>query len=168
MDWHLETRRLVSNISPHHDTFADRVKSGDVIAVLLGCTNPLVLRPVSQSSAYQVVGECFTYGLGDSNALLGPLPSPWMVHASYTSRGRDAYTFFNKETGESTKEDPRLVDLRSSTPWERIERTPDGDDPIHYDFFSDKVTGEVINYDPRLEPHALNERGVSLSTFALV
>lgn len=41
----------------------------------------------------------------------------------------------------------------------------DGDDPTNYDFFRNKETGELINYDPRLEPEKLEKRGVKLEWF---
>jgi len=44
----------------------------------------------------------------------------------------------------------------------------DGDDPINYDFFQHKDKGEVINYDPRLEPEMLEKRGLKPEWFALV
>jgi len=44
----------------------------------------------------------------------------------------------------------------------------DGDDPINYDLFRHKDTGEEINYDPRLEPEKLEKRGVKLDWFSLV
>lgn len=52
--------------------------------------------------------------------------------------------------------------------WERIERTLDGDDPTLYDFFRNKETQEVVNYDPRLEPEVLKHQGVHLTWLELV
>jgi len=51
--------------------------------------------------------------------------------------------------------------------YERTIKLLDGDDPINYDFFRHKGTGEVINYDPRLEPEKLKKRGVKLEWFPL-
>ena len=72
--------------------------------------------------------------------------------------------FFNSETGETTAEDPRLGRLAK---WDRIERVVDWDDSMQYDFFKHKETGEVINYDPRLEPEALEAKGMQLTWFSL-
>jgi len=42
------------------------------------------------------------------------------------------------------------------------------DPPSDYNFFRNKDTGELINYDPRLEPENLEKRGVKLERFSLV
>jgi hypothetical protein len=83
---------------------------------------------------------------------------------------RILYHFFNAETGEHTTEDPRL---EPHPEWERIDledlgRDLTGDDPEFCDFFRNKSTGELINYDPRLLPEALKARGVQLRNFTLV
>lgn len=62
-------------------------------------------------------------------------------------------------------EDPRLSPLAG---WERVERELDRDDPTIYDFFWNKDAGKVVNYDPRLEPGALEARGVKLEWVDLV
>jgi hypothetical protein len=88
-----------------------------------------------------------------------------VVLASYP---RPDYRFYNSDAETTTLEDPRLGPLPPC--WERTEigRALDGDDPLHCDFFRNTGTGEVINYDPRLEPDALRERGVKLERFELV
>jgi len=106
------------------------------------------------------------YGLHDGIRLLGPLPRPWRVRGGPTKTDRPTFRFFNAETDESTTEDPRLGPLAAC--WKRIERDLRGDDPIHCDFFRNTQTGEIINYDPRLEPEMLESRGVELTTFSLV
>lgn len=125
----------------------------------------MVLRPTTTDS-YQIVGESYVYGLHDGIKFLGPLPNPWKVKGFYTADGRDNFSFVNEESGEETKEDPRLGPLSSQ--WMRIEQGIDTDDPIHYDFFRHRETGEVTNCDPRWEPEALKDRGIDLTTFSLV
>lgn len=131
---------------------------------MLGCSNPLVLRPV-ESSSYELIGESYVHGLGDGIRLLGNLPRPWKVMTELGPGSRFIFQFHNPDTGETTSEDPRLV---PSARWERIEKSIDGDDPEHYDFFKHKKTGEIINYDPRLEPEELEARGVELTWISLV
>lgn len=138
-------------------------RPGDVVAIFLGCSTPLVLRP--QQGKYSVVGESFVYGLGDAVKLLGPLPEPWRVIEKRIIRCRWLHYFFHPRTGETTREDPRLEPLHN---WSRVDREPDGDDPIHFDFFEHQETGIVVNYDPRLEPEMLEKRGVRLERFVLV
>lgn len=138
-------------------------RPGDVVAIFLGCSNPLVLR--LEQGRYSIVGESFVYGLDDAAKLLGPLPEPWQVIYKRLSRSRFLHYFFHPRTGETTCEDPRLEPLQK---WLRTDREPDGDDPIHFDFFENRETGIVVNYDPRLEPEALEKRGVQLENFVLV
>jgi len=134
------------------------------VAILLGCSIPLILRP-APGQLYQVVGECFVYGLNDANRLLGPLSSPWTVNSVQGEGGRSVFRFYNTVTEESTAEDPRLEPL---TDWTRVDKEVDGDDPIHCDFFKHRTTNECVNYDPRLEPELLRERGVALTEFSLI
>jgi hypothetical protein len=144
---------------------------GDIISIFLGCDMPLVLRPQADGT-FVLVGNAFVYGLHDAAALLGSLPTPWRVqtfhHADQTSR--TVYKFFNPETGELTKEDPRL---EPHALWERVQledfsRAFTGDDPQVCDFFRNKISGEILDSDPRLLPDALTQRGVKLETFTLV
>jgi hypothetical protein len=147
------------------------VLSGDIICVFLGCSRPLVLRPLAKDQ-YQLVGSAFIYGLHDAIPLLGPLPREWRVQCGpYSEHSqRTLYRFFNSDTGELTADDPRL---EPHPDWERVEvedlgRVLTGDDPEVCDFFRNKTTEELINYDPRLLPEALEARGVPLRTFSLV
>ena len=87
--------------------------------------------------------------------------------AAWAAGDRRILRFLNTETQEVSAEDPRLCgdDLDG---WERTTKLLDGDYPINYDFFRHKDTGEVINYDLRLEPEKLEKRGVKLEWFSLV
>ncbi|KAH8777850.1 heterokaryon incompatibility protein [Diaporthe sp. PMI_573] len=138
-------------------------RPGDAVAIFLGCSNPLVLRP--EQGRYSIVGESFVYGLEDATKLLGPLPEPWRVIAKMALSSRELHYFFSPRTGETTREDPRLETLHK---WSRVDREPDGDDPIDCDFFEHQDTSVVVNYDPRLEPEMLEKRGVQLERFILV
>jgi len=138
--------------------------SGDIICVFLGCDHPVLLREVS-AGHFKVIGNCFVYGLSDSNAFLGPLPEPWKVEIHGYSLSRYSQRFFNPEANIITNEDPRLGELGD---WERIERELDDDDPETCAYFRHKGTGEIMNSDPRLLPDALKGRGVKLETFALI
>ncbi|KAK4540099.1 hypothetical protein LTR36_009764 [Oleoguttula mirabilis] len=141
-------------------------QAGDVIAIFLGCSTPLVLRPSDRGSDhFSVVGECFIHGLHDATVLLGPLPQPWVGIAAWVEGDRRCLRFLNAETQEVTREDPRL---EPQDDWERVEHLVDGDAPTLYDYFRQKKTEELINYDPRLEPEKLEARGVQLDWFCLV
>ncbi len=180
MAWHMKTPSLVSEpnspksslevgLTGCNDFGVSSLKCkliqapGDVIAVFLGCPNPMILRPI-QDGRFQIVSECFMHGLNDAICFLGPLPPPWKAIGTM-GKNRVVSQFFNPESGEITFEDPRLKPVEE---WERFERELDGDDPTDYAFFRHKVTGEVINYDPRLEPEELELRGVPLRKFILI
>ena len=124
----------------------------------------MVLRP--KSGSYEFLGHCFVPGLEAAIGMLGPLPRPWKpIGVSYGPGGRETLRFLNQETGEKLAEDPRLS---PSSEWQRIERDFDGDDPENFDFFEHKRDGDVINYDPRLDPEALKALGVDLEWFTLI
>ncbi|KAF5660675.1 heterokaryon incompatibility protein [Fusarium heterosporum] len=136
---------------------------GDSISLLLGTYAPVVLRPTT-AGTFQVVGECYVYGLSDGVCFLGPLPKNWKVIIRGDALGRPFQLFTNIVTGQETMEDPRM----SLPPnWEPAlyERLPD--DPALFHKFRNIETGEVINHDPRLMPETLKARGVSLQVFTL-
>lgn len=150
-------------------------REGDIIAILLGCLNPVILRPVRQNneplssgSNFEYVGECFVHGLQDSTWLLGSLPHPWKSCTVRCPGLRLCLGFKNTETGVETLEDPRLEAMDA---WERL--CPEEGEieqyfPFDYCVFRNKETGEVVTYDPRLEPAELEARGVELSWFSLI
>lgn len=150
-------------------------REGDIIAILLGCLNPVILRPVRQNndplssgSTFEYVGECFVHGLQDSTCLLGPLPHPWKSCIVRCPGVRMCLGFKNTETGVETLEDPRLEAMDA---WERLcpeEGEIEQHFPFDYCVFRNKETGQVITYDPRLEPVELEARGVELSWFSLI
>jgi hypothetical protein len=144
---------------------------GDIICVIPGCNSPVVLHPLNDGN-FRLVGESFVYGLNDGQTLLGPLQYPWRVqildHPDQDFRIEHRY--YNKETRKTTISDPRLEDHPE---WERIPlgelgRTLTGDDPIILEFFKNKITGEIMDSDPRLLPEALQARGVELQWFTII
>lgn len=126
---------------------------------------PNVLR--SQPGGYfKIVGECYMHGVCDATAFLGPLPKPWIVQIPAGRSGLfDEYCFKNTETGQVTREDPRMGPL--PTRWERLEVGRTSDDPEFCERFRNTVTGEVLNSDPRLHPEVLKAR-VGLTEYILV
>jgi hypothetical protein len=85
-------------------------EAGDIIAVLLGCANPVVLRTVA-GGHFRYIGYAHVRGLDNANGLLGPLPHPWTVGQVIANADRTLYDFVNTETGAVTVHDPRLGDL---------------------------------------------------------
>ncbi|CCC09331.1 hypothetical protein SMACR_05254 [Sordaria macrospora] len=152
------------------------IQPGDIICVLLGLCTPAVLRPRPQSSSsrhaeeFLYVGPIYVYGLHDVIGILGPLPKPWRVQVLQNESGFwGTYRFFNPDANELSDEDPRLPSLELEGIWERldgIKRT--ADDPVVFQRFRNKLTGETISHDPRMEPDALRARGVDVRAFNLV
>jgi hypothetical protein len=146
-------------------------QKGDVVCVVLGCDQPLVLRPLP-NGLYLLVGTCFVSDLQDYQGLLGPLPSPWRVQVFDDSfyEFRRTYKFFNPDTKQTTWNDPRLPKLGEwdHVPLEDLGRGLTGDDPEICEFFRHKTTGQVVNSDPRLAPEELAKRGLVLETLAIV
>ncbi|KAI8945012.1 heterokaryon incompatibility protein-domain-containing protein [Xylaria longipes] len=138
---------------------------GDMTAVILGCSTPMILRPVNSNTGFQVIGACYIHGLMDAEALLGQLPEPWRFQAAQDASGVKIPSYLNSSTGEVTEQDARLEE---TSEWEQVpfNRTPD--DPFICTRFRNRNSGQRIHWDPRLCVAALKERGVDLRTFKLV
>lgn len=167
------------------------LQAGDHLFVLLGCSAPLVLRPVASTIPattisttlepvpinnvqYHVVGKTWVHGLMYGEALLGSLPPNIALQMRRVDTGREYWTihFQNTDTSEISQEDPRLGPLPEG--WEALqgssgsdhERTED--DPYFFTRFRDTRSGEIINADPRLLAEELRKKGVNLMDVQLV
>ncbi|CCT64715.1 related to heterokaryon incompatibility protein [Fusarium fujikuroi] len=145
-------------------------KPGDVICVVLGCDFPVLLRPCKDNT-WKFLSDCYVWDLETAQGLIGPLPPPWQQQLFYDPiiEHRSFTRYYNHNTGELTAEDPRLEPLVG---WQRVSleelgRDLTGDDPEVYEFFRNMEDGRIVNSDPRLEPEALECRGVNLETFVL-
>ena len=125
----------------------------------------MVLRQ-SSSGSFEVVEECYVHGLADVVGLLGPLPHRWKTIIKADALGRPIQCFINLSNGEETLDDPRLEPLLSN--WERVTYERGADDTTMFERFRNLETGEIVNYDPRLSPKALEARAVKLQSFRLV
>jgi hypothetical protein len=138
---------------------------GDLITALLGCNTPIVLREMSDNQ-FQVIGSCYIHGLMEGESLLGQLPEPWKAQIHVDSNEIRKPYYVNTITGESTDESRWLGPLSSE--WERVPAVRAPEDPILFTRFRNKDTGELVNWDPRLLPEALEARGVKLRKFELI
>lgn len=86
---------------------------GDVVYAVLSCASLIVLRPVEGSAGrFQVIGECFLYGMNNGEALLGSLPAHFQVECHfYPEAGEWCNAYRNVKTDEVSLEDPRLSAL---------------------------------------------------------
>lgn len=142
--------------------------TGDIVCTVLECRLPLLLRKSGNGNGnrqFEVVGRCWMYGIMDGESVLGPFLPHWNVRLLLNHvSGLPGY--WNSDTGAGTFEDPRLGPLTEY--WESIEQDRTPDDPILFAPHRNKVTGEVINSDPRLLLEALLTRGVKLQEFQLI
>jgi hypothetical protein len=125
-----------------------------------------VLRPVPDlEGRYQVVGECYVYGLMFGVALLGPPLNPWQT--------RFAIDNLLPRT-EWFHEDTRLGPLPSGWRYlygksgaSREELSEDEKNgPARY--FENAEIEVIQEWDPRMLPEALRSRGVNIRDFVLI
>jgi hypothetical protein len=64
----LEQRALITTRTGYLGLAPIAVRQGDVVAIMLGCKCPMVLRPYSDN-LYHVIGECYIHGLMDGEIL---------------------------------------------------------------------------------------------------
>jgi hypothetical protein len=148
------TKEIVPGLAPLG------TKPGDQTTVLLGCNDPIILRPTKDGS-YKVVGQTYDDGFMDGQALLGPLPDSFKA-VWRGNQGSYAWGHLNQETGRFKAEDPRLGPLPFG--W-RVNRDKNGE--FRHRFINDE-TGEKSKRDPRLTSKELRKRGVPLQIFGLV
>ena len=135
---------------------------GDEIAVILGCDLPMVLRPTAQG--FLVVGECYLHGYMQAEPLLGPLPHPWQRVNRYSEELEGSFEcFFDKETDQYQLDNPRLSPLPNG--W----RVKSHAEEAWWNRYVNENTGEDAGeFDPRLTPESLKQRGVNLQEFRLI
>jgi hypothetical protein len=64
-------RRLITTNKGHIGMAPCRVRKGDRICVLFGCSIPMILRQRGDGSSYEVIGECYLHGFMNGEALEG-------------------------------------------------------------------------------------------------
>ena len=140
----------------------EETSTGDEIVVILGCDAPILLRPTAQG--YLVVGECYLHGYMQAESLLGPLPHPWQCVRRYSEEfERDYQCLFNAENNQYQLDDPRLGPLPNG--W----RVKSHAEEASWNWYVNENTGEDSgDFDPRLTPEALKQRGVNVEEFRLI
>ena len=127
----------------------------------------MILRKTGEEY-FEVVGECYLYGIMDGESILGPLPTSWQVQPHSGIEGSVfEMRFKNMNTDvDFQEEDPRLGSLPED--WERVSHDRTTDEPVVVAIFRNKSTGDIMNSDPRMLPDALKARGVNLEKFKLI
>lgn len=130
-----------------------------MVCALLGSSNLLVLRPLSDN-LWQVVGLCYVERFMSGEAFYGPLPEDLRVVRQSTRTGVFPM-FLDQKSDKMTPRDPR-----GPLPpgWEFHEDC--GQDS--FEIYHNIETSEVTGFDPRLTYKQLLNRGVPMRTFKLV
>lgn len=135
-------------------------RTGDHVCILLGCCEPLILRPTSGTKDhYQLGGSCFVPGLQFNESLLGPLPLGW--RCNFVWRGGYIAVEFYGPNDQKTELDPRGGPLPSG--WEVNDCAED-----RLMKFGNVETGESSYKDPRLSSENLKTLGIELEEITLV
>ena len=84
------------------------VAPGDQVYTVLGCTTPLLFRPL-MDGRFRLIGDCYCHGLMHSEAILGPIP----LDARLLTTLDDGYyrSWFVSADGEIHEKDPRMSSL---------------------------------------------------------
>jgi hypothetical protein len=136
-------------------------RKGDIVAVILGSSNPMILRPQERRGYYSVIGPCYHPEFAHREALLRNDFHGWMWRFDRTK----PFMAFSKEGEPLRRSDPRL-------------------DHVPLDFSEGLVekliTEEEIPcwgvpgrekfslYDPRMSEEQLEKRGVPIQRFKLM
>ncbi|KAF5651537.1 heterokaryon incompatibility het-6 [Fusarium sp. NRRL 52700] len=131
-------------------------RSGDIIAVLLGSTNSIALRPQSEGG-YLVVGACYHPGFSNGQALLGDDFDGWepMWDTQYWINA------FHKQGYPIRRTDPRLDNIPFDDGYVEV-------------LVADGIPGwtqggsPLDEYDPRMSEAALKKRGIPVQKLRLL
>jgi hypothetical protein len=154
-------------------------RCGDRVAVLLGCNNPLILRPtiVEGLNRFLLIGESYVHELMCNQAFLGPIPEGWSICPLVNSKGlniRYAYIEADATSQERrTQQDPRAPlppdwRYRYGSMEQPQEIESDNEEEMTKVWFENVVTWEKTYFDPRLTPEELRRRGVEVQELVLV
>ncbi|PMD29250.1 hypothetical protein L207DRAFT_642561 [Hyaloscypha variabilis F] len=164
IEWYAK-ERCVCKTSKGRAVLAPKTtRPGDVVTVLLGCPNLMVLRS-TQDGPFKVVGEAYCDELSYGEVLMGPVPEPFKIVLRWDENDQ-CYdrAFLNLETGSFQLEDPRLSQFPLPLGWRKERHRREE----RYQWFVNDITGEGARGDPRLTTEALRERGVDIHTLNLV
>jgi hypothetical protein len=152
-------RTLLTTDNSHIALGPSQARPGDYIVVILGCSNPMVLRSTIPGY-YEVIGDCNLHGFRDFQGLLGPLPDGWYVEDNPQQAEVDI-RFVDSKTGQKSREDPRLPGI---PPGYKVVIKNDGVRWFHH-----SETGKWYSEDPRLwDVEFLRARGVDIKDIVLV
>lgn len=121
--WYCQRRAFITTEAGYIGLAPTATRPGDIVAALLGCASPLVLRPAdTHPCVYQVVGECYLNSFMSGEAFLGPLPKNYKSVLKFNEE-RTHYkpAFRDILSCQITFEDPRYKLLLGRVYQERVE-----------------------------------------------
>ncbi|KAM0365762.1 hypothetical protein ACHAO7_008162 [Fusarium culmorum] len=137
-------------------------REGDMVAVILGLEQPLVLRPGTRPNSYSVIGTCYHPGLANGSALLGNDLGGW-------ERLWDRRSFqaaFYKEGFPVRYTDPRLDGIPLEDGFHERSRVVQGcSTPV---WVRGDNEYEYQANDPRMSEEVLKKRGVPVKRLKLI
>ncbi|KAF4633144.1 hypothetical protein G7Y89_g4978 [Cudoniella acicularis] len=134
--WCCTRRSLISTSNGLLGLAPKATQVGDIVCVLLGCTNPLVMRRTTENSnRYEVVGECYVDSIMRGEAFLGPLPEGITQVTKFDEQlGYDRQAFLNHHTSKIQFVDPRYDSYLGGGLGERLKSEDcDGDEDQNRD-----------------------------------
>jgi hypothetical protein len=137
---------------------------GDVVTVLLGCPNPMILRSTGEGN-FKVVGEAYYDQIAMGEALMGPIHDPFKSVFRWNAPEQGYLpSFLNTENNSYQWVDPRLSEVPLPVGWRKKKHKMEE----WIQLFMNDITGEETNFDPRLTAESLRERGVDIQTLNLI
>ncbi|KAM0321621.1 hypothetical protein ACHAPQ_009336 [Fusarium lateritium] len=139
----------------------DESRKGDKVAVILGSSNPMILRPEERPGYYSVIGPCYHPEFAHREALLGNDFHGWAWRSDRTK----PFIAFSKEGEPLRRTDPRL----DNVPLDFIEGLEEQlitEDEIPC--WGVPGQGKFSLYDPRMSEEQLKKRGVPIQRLKLV
>lgn len=105
----VQNRAFISTYEGYIGLAPKHARKGDVVYAILSCRSLIVLRPVEGfETRFQVVGECFLYGLNHGEAVLGNLPEHIRKEYRFHYEGGFWYDGYCKvHNNEILAKDPR-------------------------------------------------------------
>ncbi|KAF5610727.1 heterokaryon incompatibility het-6 [Fusarium subglutinans] len=139
-------------------------RAGDVIVVLLGLCNPLVLRPQETPGYFHVVGPCYHPDFANSEALLGDDFHGW----GYVWNLVPSMLRFFKDGHPDRLTDPRLDDVPSSESFTEGTLEESGHECPIWIYKDPYGCTYETSFDPRMSENSLRSRGVPIERFRLI
>ncbi|KAI6750525.1 hypothetical protein HG530_014806 [Fusarium avenaceum] len=136
-------------------------RNGDIVAVILGSSNPMILRPQERAGYYSVIGPCYHPEFAHREALLGNDFHGWTWRYDRTK----PFMAFSKEGEPMRRTDPRLDHVPLDFSKGLVEQLITEDE---IPCWGVPGRGKFSLYDPRMSEEQLKNRGVPIQRFKLV